>query len=202
MLDHTRFDHFGGGIDNTAQDTIRTKPVPLPVVRIHAFQARAFKRSAYLMKIPPRHAVHTADNCGVRSNQGRHLLHDSRNRMCFERDDHIVLRPQILWVVCCCDLRNRLCFIVDQPQPVLLHGCQMRTTGHKADIGPGLRQFHAHEATNCARAEHTNLHRKLLASGIENHLKPRRHRDPDFKTFRRAPTFPPCRSAASCPSPP
>ena len=186
VMDRARTADFRRGIDHAAQHAVRAEAIPLHIAGIDALQACALEWPADLVEVPPRHAVDARHDGRVLPDQRLHGADDRRHRMRLQRHDHIILRAQLRWIGAGADRhRHRLLALLDQRQPLALHGRQMGSTRHHAHLGrPGGSQLRRHVATDGASTEDADLHLWVLSRAGQG------------PASRRG------RSAATCPSRP
>src|SRR6056297_125817 len=161
MLYHPRFHHFGGGVNHTAKHPVRSKPIPLGIARVDGGKARPLEFTANLVEVPPGHTVHATDDRRIISDQRCHFTDHWWYGMRLEGDNDVVLHAQIGWGVRAGDSHCCLAMLFDQAQAVGLHGRQMWTARHEADIGACLCQLYPHVAANRACPENTDFHSVL-----------------------------------------
>ena len=132
--------------------------------RIDAFQPQIRILALQAVEIPPRHAVLRGDHGRVRPEQRPHLLGRFPGLMRLQRDDDVVLRPELGRIVGGRHLATRSSPPIEL-QPVLLDRGEMRAARHERDVGAAPLHQHAHIAADGAGAVDANLH-EILPAGL------------------------------------
>ncbi|MCY1201915.1 hypothetical protein D9M72_133880 [compost metagenome] len=158
MLDHAGRHDFGSRIDHAADRALRPQAAPLPAARVDAFQRRARQLAAVLVEVPVRNAIDAGHDRGFRAQQRLDQVDHARHRMRLQRNEDIVLRPQLARIAGAAHPRRALLAVDQQPHPVFLHRRQVRTARDEADIGSRTRKLRPDIAANGARAVDTHFH--------------------------------------------
>ncbi len=95
VLDDARRDDLGRGIDGAADGAFRPDAPPLPSVGIDALQLQIGVLPFEAVKIPPGNAVLRGDHGGIGAEQRRDGIRRLPGLVRFQRDDDVVLRPEL-----------------------------------------------------------------------------------------------------------
>jgi len=126
--------------------------------RIDALQMQPVEIARIVLEVPPRDAVLRADDSGLGPDERRELRCERRERVGLHAEDEDVWAAHVLQVSC--DLRPdfEVAVRAEDPQALLLHRAQVRSTREQHHVGARLREARADEPADragpCDRDSH------------------------------------------------
>ena len=131
------FDHLGGRVHDTTDDTVGADGVPLQVPRVHRLQPVSVPFPAVLVEVPPRYAVDGRDHRRVFVEQMLNRSHDGGHRRRLDGDDHVVVGADLGRVVGTPGVDHVLVVVDQKLETVRSHGREVWPAGYQSDVGAG-----------------------------------------------------------------
>ncbi|MNT16853.1 hypothetical protein D3C72_1519770 [compost metagenome] len=158
MADHARRLDLRRRIQHAADGPLRPEAAPLLAARVHALQRAPGKLATVLVEVPVGNAVDTGHHGRFRPEQRLHQVHHAGHLVRLERDEHVVLRPQLTRIAGAAHARHALLALDMKAHAVGLHGRQVRPACDETHVGARERQLRAHVAANRPCPIDTDLH--------------------------------------------
>jgi hypothetical protein len=164
MDDQTWGDHFAGRIHHAADGAFGPEGLPLTTAAIDRFEMAPLQLAAGLGEVPPRDAVESREDWGVRTQQGRESFALAPGLMSFQCADHDILRAKAPWFIAGRYPDGSFLTTNSQAQTILLDRFKVGATRDGADIIASERKLDREVTTDGSGTIHTDLHVTLISA--------------------------------------